>query len=188
MIKIQLNDVGIVVIGRNEGSRLHRSLTSAIRRVAKVVYVDSGSTDKSIEVAVSMGVDVVRLDESIPFSSPRARNAGFERLIRIDPNILYVQFVDGDCEIMDGWIDYARDKIANRSDVAIVFGRRRERFPRASVYNQLCDIEWDLVGRQKGYAGDFMTKTKVFKEVGGFNPSIIDDHTFGVEIRCQLTQ
>ncbi len=67
-------NIGIVVIGRNEGERLRRCLGSVVRRVGKVVYVDSGSTDGS--------VDMVR-----PFTAARARNEGFRR-----PNSEHIDF------------------------------------------------------------------------------------------------
>ena len=47
---------------------------------ASVVYVDSGSTDGSVDLARDLGADVVELDLSSPFTAARARNAGLERL------------------------------------------------------------------------------------------------------------
>src|SRR4051794_34576453 len=41
--------VGIVVIGRNEGERLVRCLRSVVGRAENIVYVDSGSSDGSVE-------------------------------------------------------------------------------------------------------------------------------------------
>ena len=52
-----------------------------------------------------MGVEVVELDMSYSFTAARARNAGFARLERVDPGIKLVQFVDGDCEVVPGWLD-----------------------------------------------------------------------------------
>lgn len=68
--------VAAVVIGRNEGVRLRQCLESLANRVAQVIYVDSGSTDGSCEMAVELGVQVVSLDLSIPFTAARARNEG----------------------------------------------------------------------------------------------------------------
>jgi hypothetical protein len=68
-------------------------------------------------------VEVVELDLSRPFSAARARNEGFERLERIAPNVHFVQFVDGDCELVDGWLERARCVLQEQSDVAVVCGR-----------------------------------------------------------------
>jgi GT2 family glycosyltransferase len=169
-----LKQVGLVAIGRNEGSRLRQCLREALRQVAWVVYVDSGSTDGSLELARSIGADTVELDLSIPFTAARARNEGFARLLQLVPDIEFVQFVDGDCEIVDGWIERAESELAAKPDVAAVCGRRRERYPAASIYNQLCDIEWDTpVGEAKACGGDFMIRARAFQQVEGFNPALI---------------
>jgi glycosyltransferase involved in cell wall biosynthesis len=168
-----LKQVGLVAIGRNEGSRLRQCLMEAIGQVACVVYVDSGSTDGSLELARLIGADV-ELDLSIPFTAARARNEGFARLLQLVPDIEFVQFVDGDCEMVDGWIDRALSELAAKPDVAAVCGRRRERYPAASIYNQLCDIEWDTpVGEAQACGGDSMMRAWAFEQVEGFNPALI---------------
>src|SRR5690348_10601282 len=130
--------IGVIAIGRNEGERLRACLVSARRDCAAVVYVDSGSSDESVALAKSLGVHVVDLDLTKPFTAARARNEGFAKLKQIDPSVEFAQFVDGDCEIVEGWIAKATAELAARPKAAIVCGRRRERFPDASIYNQLC--------------------------------------------------
>ena len=108
--------IGLVAIGRNEGDRLRKCLLSAIGKVSHAVYVDSGSVDGSVEFARSLGVEVVELDLSRPFTAARARNAGFERLLQAEPQIEYVQFVDGDCELVEGWLTRAAAELDARPD------------------------------------------------------------------------
>lgn len=166
--------IGLVAIGRNEGDRLVRCLRSVIGRVDRVVYVDSGSTDGSADRARELGADVLDLDLSRPFTAARARNEGFERLVAIDPSITRVQFVDGDCEIVPGWIEAASRTLDERSDVVVVCGRRRERFPEASVYNRVIDVEWDTpVGEALACGGDAMMRVEAFRDVGGYDASLI---------------
>lgn len=169
-----MNNLGIVVIGRNEGDRLRRCLLSLVERSNSIVYVDSGSSDNSIAMARSLGIRVLELDLSIPFTAARARNEGFAMLMKIDPQIELVQFVDGDCEIVPGWLEEAENTISQQPDIAVVCGRRRERFPKLSVYNLLCDIEWNTpVGEAKACGGDAMMRVEAFKQVNGFNSSLI---------------
>jgi GT2 family glycosyltransferase len=169
-----MNQLGIVIIGRNEGERLRRCLTSVVECGFPVIYVDSGSTDKSLELARVIGVEVVELDMSYPFTAARARNAGFARLEQIEPGIKLVQFADGDCEVIQGWLDRARRALDERPDVAVVFGRRRERYPDQTVYNRLADLDWDSpIGEVKACGGDFMTRVDAFRQVGGFKPDLI---------------
>ena len=75
-------ELGVVVIGRNEGQRLARCLQSQAERTDSVVYVDSGSTDGSVALAQSLGVQVLALDPRTPFTAARARNEGFAALLR----------------------------------------------------------------------------------------------------------
>jgi glycosyltransferase involved in cell wall biosynthesis len=132
----------VIAIGRNEGDRLKRCLES-VSRAIKVLYVDSGSTDGSLQWARERGVDVVELDMSIPFTAARARNAGFWRLREVAPDISYVQFVDGDCELNGEWPKQAIDFLETHGEFAAVCGRRRELYPEKSIYNWLCDVEWN---------------------------------------------
>lgn len=173
--KLTKDSVGVVVIGRNEGERLKRCLRSLIDQGAwPIVYVDSGSVDDSVEFARSLGVDVVNLDTSIPFTMARGRNAGFEELYRRFPNLSWVQFVDGDCEVRPDWIATARKTLEERPDVAAVCGRRRERFPEASIYNRLVDMEWNApLGEVSECGGDVLFRVPIFQESGGFNPRMI---------------
>ena len=134
--------IGAVVIGRNEGKRLRRCLDSVVRDVRSIVYVDSGSADDSVAIARSLGIDVVELDQSVPFSAARARNVGFTRVTELEPATEFVHFFDGDCEVVDGWVTRALEAIAADPSLAVVWGRRRERYPEKTVYNRLCDVGW----------------------------------------------
>src|SRR5215471_5884258 len=86
-------EIGIVVIGRNEGPRLVRCLKSLPVDPGKIVYVDSGSTDGSIEKAERHGVTVLPLDMTRPFTAARARNEGFATLKELKPTTSFVQFL-----------------------------------------------------------------------------------------------
>lgn len=166
--------IGIVVIGRNEGDRLRRCLESVISDKFTVVYVDSGSTDNSTHMAAGKGVAVVNLDMQIPFTAARARNAGVDKLREVAPGVRYIQFVDGDCELTPGWLDRACGFLEAHSDVAVVAGQLREKFPDASVYNMLCNMEWSAVaGEAAACGGIAMMRADAFDSEQGFNGSLI---------------
>lgn len=166
--------VGVVAIGRNEGERLRSCLRSARAVTDRVVYVDSGSGDGSVELARSMGVQVVNLDTSIPFTAARARNAGIARLLGQWPETSLVQVVDGDCEFADGWFDAAASIMRSNERCAVVCGRRRERHPDATIYNQLTDLEWDTpIGEARSCGGDALFRREAFEQAGGYRESLI---------------
>lgn len=170
--------VGLVIIGRNEGERLVRSLRSlsATRGavVAAVVYVDSASTDGSVARAREAGAIVVPLDVSIPFTAARARNEGWTALVRHDPELEFVQFIDGDCELDPDWLAAGLAFLAAHPEVAVVCGRRRERFPGASPYNRLCDMEWNTpVGQAEACGGDSLMRMAALQAAGGFRSAMM---------------
>jgi GT2 family glycosyltransferase len=171
-----MSQIGVVVIGRNEGERLVRCLKSLIAQLPAgmpIVYVDSGSTDGSVAMAQSLGVYAIELDLSIPFTMARGRNAGF-RYLTENFSVDYVQFVDGDCELLPGWIERALGVIESDSRFAVVCGRRRERFPDASIYNRLADMEWNTpVGEAEACGGDALMRVSAIREVNGYNETLI---------------
>ncbi len=168
------NDFAAVAIGRNEGQRLHKCLESLFRHFSLVVYVDSGSSDGSVEFARAAGAHVVALDLQVPFTAARARNAGLAVARQQCSSLQWVQFVDGDCELCDDWMPAARQAIEANPQVAVLCGRRRERHPDRSAYNQLCDIEWDTpVGMAAACGGDALMRASALAEVGGYKDSLI---------------
>lgn len=167
-------DIGVVIIGRNEGQRLKNCIRSLAVHSLKIVYVDSNSSDDSVAYVREQGFDVVELDMSIPFSAARARNEGYAFLLERYPGIEFIQFVDGDCEVCENWIEAAHQYLVNNPQLASVCGRRRERFPEKTIYNKLCDIEWDTpIGSAKATGGDFMCRKQALLDVDGFNPQVI---------------
>ena len=168
--------IAIVAIGRNEGDRLRICLSSALKTGAAqtVVYVDSGSSDGSAHYARGLGCQVVDLDMSVPFTAARARNAGFARAMACTPGLGYVQFIDGDCELLPDWVTAAHATLHANPKVAAVCGRLRERFPERSIYNQVCDIEWNTpIGEAKACGGIALFRVSAFAASSGFLETLI---------------
>lgn len=177
-----MTDVDLVLIGRNEGARLIAALASSKGQARQVVYVDSGSTDDSIAQARRAGALVVQLDMSRPFTAARARNAGFQALK--DPQ--FVQFIDGDCALVPGYIKAARAHLQSHPHLGMVTGWRSEIHRDASLYNQLTDFEWRRpAGPILACGGDMMVRARAFREVGGFDPTVIaaEDDEFCTRLR-----
>ena len=182
-----LRDIGVVIIGRNEGERLVRCLASIPDGVRRSVYVDSGSTDDSVHAAHARGVEVLNLDLSVPFTAARARNAGWQQLLRLEPDLKAILFVDGDCEIVDGFPAAAAESMAAVPDVVGVCGVRRERWPDRTPYNALCDVEWrnGPIGEARSFGGDVLLRVDALVAVGGYDDSVIaaEDDELGARLR-----
>ena len=187
MPQITTNQVGVVVIGRNEGARLQRCLASVQKHLPAVIYVDSGSTDGSQALASSLGFQPLELDPARPFSAARARNEGFHKLTSEYSQIEYIQFLDADCELDEHWTNRGIDALAADAGLAIACGCLRELAPDSSIYARLCDMEWDASPGLADYCGGiFMIRSAAFRSVNGFNESMIAGEDPELCVRLRL--
>jgi len=166
--------IGVVVIGRNEGSRLILCLDSILKVNVPCVYIDSQSTDSSIHEAEKRNIKNLVLDKSAPVNASRARNTGFKLLIENYSTIEYVHFIDADCELHSDWLKHAvaaLDEVDNR---AVVCGRLHEKDKDKNIYTRLCDIDWYVPPGDINACGGISTiKRQVFEEMQGFDESLI---------------
>jgi hypothetical protein len=127
-----------------------------------------------VSLALELGCHVVNLDDGIPFTAARARNEGFAYARHLRSDLQFVQFVDGDCELLVGWIIAASEFLVANSRVAVVAGRLRERFPERSIYNRLCEYEWYApAGEAKSCGGIAMFKACAFIDASGYRQTMI---------------
>ena len=85
-----------------------------------------------------------------------------------------------------GWLEKGLRILEERPDVALVSGRRRERFREQSIYNRLADLEWDMpVGEIKGSHGDIMVRAEAFRQVGGFDAEVLVSEDYELCVRLQ---
>jgi len=167
-------NIGIVVIGRNEGERLVKCLQSIKSIGIYTVYVDSQSTDNSVKAAKVFDIPTVVLDASHPMNASRARNAGFKKLISDCPDLEYVHFIDADCELHAEWLNHAIMALDASPQIAVVCGRLHEKFKHKNIYTRLCDMDWYVeTGEINACGGIATVKRCVFEEMQGFNEKLI---------------
>ncbi len=179
-----MSDIAAVVIGRNEGARLIACLDSLSDQVARIIYVDSGSTDHSVAEARNLGCDIVELPPDQPFTAARARNAGFAAL-EADNLPDFVHFFDGDCRVEPGWIAKAKAHLESDDKLGLVTGWRSEIHREQSIYNALCDFEWHRpAGEIAACGGDMAVRSSAFIAAGRFNADVIaaEDDEFCVRL------
>jgi len=88
---------------------------AALKQSDTVVCVDSESVGESPELARLLGAEVVELGPD-EHSVASARNAGFKLLLARNPDLEAVQFIDGDCELVEGWLSLAEAELARRPE------------------------------------------------------------------------
>jgi glycosyltransferase involved in cell wall biosynthesis len=167
-----LPTISIVVIGRNEGSRLAQCLES-IRQVPgvpirEIIYVDSASTDGSPELAARYGAIVIVVHPERP-TAAIGRNAGWRRA-QSD----LVLFLDGDTVLHPDFPMEACNALSRNPSLAAVWGHRREIHPESSVYNRVLDLDWIYrPGFTEFCGGDVLMRRKALLQAEGFDESLI---------------
>jgi GT2 family glycosyltransferase len=165
--------LGIVVIGRNEGERLRQSLLSLPSGVP-ALYVDSGSSDGSVDLAESLGIAAITLSPNLPFTAARGRNSGFAEITKCHPEIEAVQMLDGDCELHKHWLEAAALTLEASPKLGIVFGRLHERNPEANIYLKMCQAEWNVpIGPAKACGGIALIRAEALRAVGGYADDLV---------------
>lgn len=159
----------VVVIGRNESARLDRCFAS-VRAVdypsdlMELIYVDSGSSDNSVDIARRWGARVVQLTDP-PFSAARGREAGWRTT-----TAPFIFFLDGDCVIEPRFFRRAIEAFADEQ-VGIVWGRLSERSVAKSWFSEMLALRY--VGLPCGngalMGGNHMNRRSVLEEVDGFD-------------------
>jgi GT2 family glycosyltransferase len=106
-------------------------------------------------------------------TAARGRNAGYAELQARYPGCDAVQFLDGDCILQSQWIPNAVEFLKRNAEAGVVCGQRFEAHPHASIYNALCDQEWDTpVGQAMECGGDALVRRSAFDQVGGFRSGL----------------
>lgn len=164
--------ISVVVIGRNEGQRLKDCLMSALSMKqdefqTELIYVDSGSTDGSPELATTLGCSVIRVQPMRP-SAALGRNAGWQAA-----KGQFILFLDGDTRLHPDFVSRALTEFQD-AHVSIVWGHRRELNPRQSIYVRVLDLDWVYPpGDAEFCGGDALMRRDALELVDGFDSSLI---------------
>ncbi|MBX7172168.1 MAG: glycosyltransferase [Pyrinomonadaceae bacterium] len=164
--------LSVVIIGRNEGSRLVRCLESVKAmnfpgEEVEIIYVDSASTDDSAEVATRFGAKVISVKPERP-TAALGRNAGWRAA-----KAPFILFLDGDTILEPDFVNKALNEFVNPF-VAVVFGHRREIYPNSSIYNRVLDLDWiSPIGNAQYCGGDALIRREILEKVQGYNENLI---------------
>jgi glycosyltransferase involved in cell wall biosynthesis len=164
--------LSIVVIGRNEGQRLARCLESIARvetaAIKEVIYVDSASTDGSVELASRYGALSIEVHSERP-TAALGRNAGWQRA-----GSDLILFLDGDTILHPCFPRVACDALSEDESIAAVWGHRREIHPEHTMFNRILDLDWVYSpGITEFCGGDVLVRRATLVETGGFDEALI---------------
>jgi len=172
-----IEDVTFVIIGRNESLHLARTFKSVLEITEKIVFVDSNSTDNSIEIAKSFGIKKIIKVSSTYGTAALSRSKGAAEV-----TTKYIQFLDGDETIEQGWIEKAIDKIETNKQIAGVHGYKK-------VYKK-GDKDYFILADKKDWEPDylqgaFLINRDVYESAGGMETRIFGEEERDLYVRVK---
>ena len=178
-----MRSLTVIVIGRNEEAYITDCLRSALTAAARaggaeVVYVDSASTDRTVEFARALGVQVMSLRPEWELSPSAGRYVGFHHT-----SGELVMFVDGDTVIEPDWLRNAIPWL-DRLDVAGVAGFFEDMDDQGRplpYVGKRCETVCEM-GELRGSG---LYRRKAMEQVGTFNPYLVTDEEAELGLRLR---
>ncbi len=168
--KIDKNFITFVVIGKNEEKIIRKCLESILIFNQEIIYIDSDSSDNSLEVLKSYKDKVKVIDlKSTGYlhTGSLARKIGGELA-----KGKFIQFLDADMTINKNWIFFALDYLnKNKHLISAVVGFKKE-------YSSLIDKKYKLkndnffISNPDYLSGCFIINKIAYQKAGGFDPYI----------------
>ena len=186
-----MTELSVVLISRNQAWSIVRLMDSVIRETASVpskeiLLVDSASTDETVELAGAYPIRILRLQPEQPLSPAIGRYVGYKQA-----QGEYVLFLDGDTELVEGWLSHALRVIRETSKAGAVTGHVIN-LPTAAIKEAaplLREMQMraprEVLWGSYGGGGAAMYRRTVLEEVGTFNPYLNSDEEpeLGLRIR-----
>jgi glycosyltransferase involved in cell wall biosynthesis len=181
--------LSVVLISRNQ-ERTIGPLVESVRREAdevalqELILVDSASSDRTVEIALGHGVAVLVLPQADWLCASAGRFAGFAATTGE-----HVLFLDGDMELLPGWLELARRALDSDPRLAAVSGlvtdgeRGTPRPPTDPLGQGPVDgvAAWTLPHP----AGAALYRRTALLAAGGFNPYLRSDEEPELALRLR---
>ena len=129
----------------------------------------------ALSMPARLGVEVVDLDMTRPFTMARGRNAGLNYLSRdITLTVSLCSLSMVTVRWLRGGLIRGLQFLDQHPRYAGVCGNRNERYPQATLYNQLIAMEWQgSAGEVDACGGDAIYRIEGFRLAGQFNEAMI---------------
>ncbi len=171
-------DLSVVLIGKNQEWNIKRLIESVLNRIpqhlsSEVIYVDSASTDRTIELASQYPITIIQLSNDQRLTAAAGRNTGYRH-----SSGRYLLFLDGDMELWEGWIEKALDIFTKRPEVGGLTGIVIDK-PVDTQPHQITDYQPSAYGTETETilqtGGAALFPRAVLEQVGSYHPFIYSD-------------
>lgn len=180
--------LSVIVITRNEARNISRCIESIIREVprhacAEILLVDSASTDETLEIAKRYSINILRLKNSWFLSAAAGRHIG-----TYYSRGNWLLFLDGDMELVGGWLEKALSHTQNPM-IAGISGNIRDIYVqnerKIGTHDHFQNPEGGIVAATE-FGGAALYSRFALEQVGGFNPFIKSDEEPELCLRIRL--
>ena len=182
-----MTELSVVIITKNQAWNISRLIESVLRETvsvssSEIVLVDSASSDDTVQVAAQFPVSVLRLSPTQHLSPSAGRYIGYK-----NSSGKLILFLDGDMELVEGWLNRALVYLSDKPDVALVTGEVIDlpldaRSPDKPKLDDNTKITTFEVSKSGGAA---LYRRSVLEEVGTFNPYLYSDEELNNLIKQQ---
>lgn len=182
-------ELSVVLITKNQEWNIGRLIESVLEGTAdiaekEVILVDSASTDRTTEIACQYPVHVLRLHPDQRLTAAAGRYTGYKHSTGE-----YVLFLDGDHELVPGWLPEALAILRRDPKAGGIAGKivdLPKATPGATRHGAQQPTEPVKMTLAKHGGPAVVYKREVFEKVGTFNPYIYSDEEpeLCIRIRC----
>jgi glycosyltransferase involved in cell wall biosynthesis len=174
-----LKDLSFVLIGRNAEWSIARLLDSVIAHApshlsTEILYVDSASTDRTIDIVSQYPATILKLSDDQPLSASAGRYIGTRYATG-----KYIYFLDSDMELLDGWITQALKELDENPRIAVITGSVVETDV-ALKATEIPVIDYSSYNAPRltdvaSAGGASIFRHSVLSQVGTWNPYLLSD-------------
>lgn len=184
--------VSLVIIGRNEEQFIRCTIAFALKAAtqvapSEVLYVDSPSTDRTIERARGFPIRILQLKAEWTLTPSAGRYTGFRHA-----KGEYVFFIDGDTQVEGLWLTSAIEFLKSHPEYGAVAGVLNEAWVdreghriggRNNIFGQDLNAKMEEVNSLGGIA---LYRRVALEQAGNFNPFVPAGEEHEVAMRMRL--
>lgn len=161
------NNITVIIVGKNEEKILDKCFSSVSLITDNIIYVDSDSTDKSIQIAKKYKkIKIISLiTENYFHTASLARSIASKEV-----KTKFIQFIDADMTLNKEWIEIAKERLETNSKLAAAVGFKKD-------YTNLDSDDYTIRKDKKEFypdylSGAFLIKKNEYDLAGGFDPLV----------------
>jgi glycosyltransferase involved in cell wall biosynthesis len=187
-------ELSVVLITKNQAWNISRLIESVLRATScvsskEIILVDSASTDETVTLASLHPVNIFRLKPGQRLSPAIGRHVGYKQT-----EGEYVLFLDGDTELIPGWLPRALRMMRERPDAGGITGgvinlstsaAAAAHQPAAPVQKTHPAPPKEVLWCNYGGGGVAMYRRSAMERAGTFNPNLNaeEEPELGLRIR-----